>query len=96
MTDVVYANQKRTEYIARMEVEFRENHKRYTDGSAYLKKRIAEDDTKDTSAGTNIVPSDYHPNPELDMLQDQLYSMGAYLKTLGSRIAFAKAKEGIL
>ena len=96
MTDVAYANQKRTEYIARMEVEFRENHKRYIDGSAYLKKRVEEDDTVDVSSGTNTVCSSYHPNQELDMLQDQLYSMGAYLKTLGSRIAFAKAKEGIL
>jgi len=90
------------EYILRMEIEFRENHKRYTDGSAYLEKqRVLRDTSKQPiEAGAGAVPllacgSD-RESLEMEMLQDQLYSMASYLRTLGSRIAFAKAKEGVV
>ena len=83
------------EYIERMEQEFKETHDRYIKGSEYLAKRVAEDKTPDSNP-SNVTCHGYHPNPELEMLQEQLYSMSSYLKTLGARIMFAKGKEGVL
>lgn len=83
------------EYIQRMEQEFKETYDRYVKGKAYLNKQISVDETPDC-AGNMPVCGGYHPNQEIEMLQSQIYSMQEYLRTLGSRIAFAKAKEGVL
>lgn len=82
-------------YIERMEQEFKENYERYSKGKAYLDKRIKEDQTPELSSG-NTACCGSHPSIEIEMLQNQMYSMDSYLKTLGSRIMFAKAKEGLL
>lgn len=83
------------DYINRMEQEFKENYERYSKGKAYLDKRIKEDKTSEPSTVNEPLFIE-HANIEIEMLQNQMYSMDSYLKTLGSRIMFAKAKEGLL
>jgi hypothetical protein len=77
-------------YIDRMEIEFGEVYERYDAGSAYADKC----EKNDRESGT--VCEDSRSDLERIMLQDQLYVMQSYLQALGSRIAFAKAKEGLL
>ena len=92
-------NDNDTTYIDRMEQEFKENSERYIKGQAYLdklrykecqplyiKSEEANEPTKDSRLSSF----------ESEQLHEQMYSMNNYLKVLGSRIMFAKAKEGLL
>jgi len=86
-----------TDYIGRMEQEFKETHDRFTKGAAYLThhdSEIREKRELGNMGNSPIFQGDF--NHESEMLREQLYSMNSYLKSLGSRIMFAKAKEGLL
>ncbi|WAK44717.1 hypothetical protein vBAmePPT11V19_00091 [Alteromonas phage vB_AmeP_PT11-V19] len=79
-----------TSYIDRMEKEFKETYERMQGAAAYLKKNdeksIREVDTAFLASGVD----------EISMLRNQVHQMQSYLHTLGARITFAKAKEGLL
>jgi hypothetical protein len=86
------------QYIARMEQEFKENSERYLKGQAYLDKLHNEENQPLEGVTCDSVPTAYSNvrSFERELLQEQMYSMSNYLKVLGSRIMFAKAKEGLL
>jgi hypothetical protein len=92
-------NDNDTTYIDRMEQEFKENSERYLKGQAYLDKLEYEECQPLEGVTCDSAPNfrgNGRCNVERELLQDQNYSMASYLKTLGSRIMFAKAKEGLL
>ncbi len=81
---------KDTSYIDRMEQEFKETYERMKGAEAYLKKNdekaVREVEVGFISSGID----------EIGMLRNQVHQMQSYLHTLGARIVFAKAKEGLL
>jgi hypothetical protein len=87
------------QYIARMEQEFKENSERYIKGQAYL-DRLRNEECQQLNRNpeeVNEPTKDSRLNDfESEQLHEQMYSMNNYLKVLGSRIMFAKAKEGLL
>jgi hypothetical protein len=88
-----------TTYIDRMEKEFKENSERYLKEQAYLDKLDNEECQPLESFTCDSKPSirgNFRCNFERELLRDQMYNMSSYLKTLGSRIMFAKAREGLL
>tara|TARA_R110000851_G_scaffold259077_2_gene411577 strand:- start:92 stop:373 length:282 start_codon:yes stop_codon:yes gene_type:complete len=92
-------NDNDTTYIDRMEQEFKENSERYIKGQAYLDKLRYEEcqPLYSKSEEVNEPTKDSRLSSfESEQLHEQMYSMNNYLKVLGSRIMFAKAKEGLL
>jgi hypothetical protein len=92
-------NDDDTTYIDRMEQEFKENSERYLKGQAYLDKLNNDECQPLESFTCDSVPTvrgNVRCDFEREQLHEQMYSMSNYLKVLGSRIMFAKAKEGLL
>jgi len=77
-----------------MEDEYRETYERHKKGLAFIASLPQEEPCPAGNVQTVDVGSG--DDMEISMLHDQLWSMKEYLKTLGSRITFAKAKEGVL
>lgn len=83
-----------TSYIDRMKQEFKETYARVQGAKAYLAKQKPEEPKPCISEFHTVGASQYCQ--ETQMLSQQVYNMEEYLKVLGSRIAFAEAKEGLL
>jgi ribosome-interacting GTPase 1 len=89
-------NDNDTTYIDRMEQEFKENSERYLKGQAYLDKIDSEGCQPLNENSKEAIVSSRLNGFESEQLHEQMYSMNNYLKVLGSRIMFAKAKERLL
>ena len=87
-------NKTLPDYIKRMEDEYRETYERHRKGLAFLKSQQKDEPCPESNV--QAVSNSSGDDMELSMLHDQLWSMKEYLKLLGSRITFAKAKEGVL